>query len=106
MGSLYNLHVCCLRTSSAVQSRGLVASAAVAVAAKSGELEIVQWLRERDCRWDFWVCSDAAQSGHLEILQWAREAGCPWSERTCATAAKAGDWVMLQWARGQGCPWD
>ena len=47
-------------------------------AARSGNLELVQWLRGEGCPWDKWVCSTAVVSGHAEVLRWARKNGCPW----------------------------
>lgn len=53
-------------------------------AARSGKLEILQWLRLKDptiekvpCIWDKWVCYDAATSGNLNILRWALDNGAP-----------------------------
>lgn len=38
------------------------------LAAKGGHLEILKWLRERECYWDQDTCSGAAEGGHLETL--------------------------------------
>ena len=46
-------------------------------AAENGHLEVLRWLRENGCPWDFTTCSSAAKNGHLEVLQWACENGCP-----------------------------
>ena len=75
-------------------------------AAKGGQLEVLEWLRENECPWDKNTCEEAAYSGHLEVLQWARENGCPWKEDTCWSAAQGGQLEALQWARENGCPWD
>ena len=53
-----------------------------------------------------WLCMFAARSGQLEVLQWARANGCPWDRWTCTAAAKGGHLEVLQWARANGCPWD
>ena len=47
-------------------------------AAKSGNLELVRWLRAEGCPWDKWTCHYALINGHVEILRWARENGCEW----------------------------
>ena len=47
-------------------------------AARSGQLEVLQWLRANDCPWDKYTCAHAAGGGHLEVLQWLRANDCPW----------------------------
>ena len=47
-------------------------------AARSGNLELVQWLRGEGCPWDWKTCWYAIDKGHVEVLRWARENGCPW----------------------------
>eukprot|EP00588_Corethron_pennatum_P021572 CAMPEP_0194322656 /NCGR_PEP_ID=MMETSP0171-20130528/22196_1 /TAXON_ID=218684 /ORGANISM="Corethron pennatum, Strain L29A3" /LENGTH=69 /DNA_ID=CAMNT_0039081007 /DNA_START=489 /DNA_END=695 /DNA_ORIENTATION=+ len=32
----------------------------------------------------------AARRGNLKLLQWLREEGCPWNQWTCAMAAEKG----------------
>jgi hypothetical protein len=80
------------------QQRRLCASAA-----HSGQLEALQWLRQRGCAWDACTCSAAARGGHLAVLQWARANGCAWDAGTCTEAARGGHLAVLQWARANGC---
>ena len=79
-------------------------------AAKCGNLEVLQWLRSEDCRWDDRVCIEASGGGHLHILHWARSQTppCPWDALACAYAAQNGHLDVLQWLRSQTppCPWD
>ena len=77
-----------------------------AAAARNGDLEELQALREAKFPWDNWTCGFAAASGHLEVLQWAHENGCPWDEKTCGCAAGLGQLEVLKWVRANGCPWD
>jgi len=74
-------------------------------AAKYGQLDALQWLRQNHCQWDRTTCEAAASNGHLSVLQWARENGCEWDSRTCAAAARNGHLSVLQWARENGCVW-
>ena len=74
-------------------------------AARSGQLEVLQWARESNCPWDYMTCAYAAKGGHLEMLKWARENGCPWNSLTCEGAAEGGHLDVLKWARENGCPW-
>lgn len=49
-------------------------------AAKYGQLNVLQWLREKGCPWSRLNCDDAASGGHLSCPQWLREKGCPWDQ--------------------------
>ena len=51
-------------------------------AAKSANLELVEWLRVNGCPWDKWTCYYAVESGRVEVLRWAREHGCEWDAAT------------------------
>ena len=75
-------------------------------AAKTGQLEVVKWLRANGWPWNTTTCSWVEEGGHLEVLQWARANGCPWNEWRCSSAAQGGHLEVLQWARANGCPWD
>ena len=59
-------------------------------AAKSGNLELVRWLRAEGCPWDKWTCHYAIGHYHMEILRWARENGCPWDAEDRDLAAELG----------------
>ena len=75
-------------------------------AAAGGHLAVLQWAREHGCAWDGVVCEAAAGGGHLAVLQWARAHGCAWGQGTCLTAAAYGRLAVLQWAVSHGCPWE
>ena len=85
----------------AQQQRQMCASAA-----RGGQLQALQWLRDHGCDWDAWTCSSAAHGGHLAVLQWARANGCFWNKLTCSFAARNGHLAVLQWARANGCDWN
>jgi len=74
--------------------------------AAGGHLEVLQWVREQGCHWNWETCAIAALYGHLEVLKWAREHHCPWNRLTCAHAAGAGHLQVLRWALEHGCPRD
>ena len=78
----------------------------LAYAAREGRLNVLRWLRVRNCPWDEDTCTGAAKGGHLEILKWLQSEGCPWDEDTCAGAAEGGHLDILRWLRSEGCPWD
>ena len=86
--------------------------------ARNGNVELLKFLHEERCPWDFWTCSYAAKNGHLECLKYAHENRCPWGplgnwnmntcsyEDTCYNAAKNGHLECLKYARENGCSWD
>ena len=57
-------------------------------AARSGNLELVQWLRGEGCPWDEDTCYWAILYSRVEVLRWVRENGCPW---TAYTLERAGE---------------
>ena len=88
-------------------------------AAKGGQLEVLEWLRENECPWDrrrarrrrlaatSRCCSGRARTTargtrrrarRRRMLQWARENGCPWNEKTCTSRCCSG--------RAPTRPWD
>ena len=56
-------------------------------AARSGNLELVKWLRANGCPWDANACHVAVRRGHVRVLRWARENGCKWTAATRDRAA-------------------
>jgi len=76
--------------------------------AARGDLELLQYLRDRGCPWTAGTCAAAAGAGHMHVLRWARATGCAWNNRATAAAAEGGHREVLQWLRAQDppCPWD
>jgi hypothetical protein len=75
------------------------------MAARHGQLYVLQYLRVKGCPWDASTCSEAMKWGHAHIVRWARTNGCPWDKWTCTYAAMQGDLATLQWARANRCRW-
>jgi hypothetical protein len=50
------------------------------------------------------VCANAAENGNLEMLQWLRERGCPWNNYVCRSASELCHEEMLQWIHENGRP--
>ena len=74
-----------------------------ALAAYTGNLEMLKWLRDNECPWSASTCTFAAQNGNLEVLQWARGQNCPWDEHTYKSAIKNGHTNVAEWAHVNGC---
>tara|TARA_B110000459_G_scaffold40324_1_gene43613 strand:- start:565 stop:1248 length:684 start_codon:yes stop_codon:yes gene_type:complete len=76
-------------------------------AARSGHLEVLQWLHANGCPWNKWTCAAAVAYGHVKVLQWASGNECPCDEaETVFRAAFNGHLNILIWACVKGCPWD
>lgn len=46
-------------------------------AVKSGNLEMVKWLRDNDCPWNISACQIAYEENIIEILEWLIRNNCP-----------------------------
>jgi hypothetical protein len=83
-------------------------SDAAVAAAKTGHMEVLQWLHTRGFPWNEHVCGAAAHGGHLDVLQWLCAMGCPWGADTCKQAANGGHVNVLEWLYEQeearNCP--
>jgi hypothetical protein len=75
-------------------------------AVKSGNVNMIEWLREQGCVVGSAACAEAAGAGLVHMLHHLKANGCEWDEDTCAGAAKASRLPVLKMLREQGCPWD
>eukprot|EP01036_Dinobryon_divergens_P039719 gene39719-52413_t len=85
----------------------------MSLVARNGNLEMLRWLKERECPKDLDSFSNAARGCHVEVLDWLQESyGWPeesyggWPDSTCDAIASTGRLDILQWALDKGCPWD
>ncbi|CAE8634860.1 unnamed protein product [Polarella glacialis] len=70
-----------------------------ALAAKAGDLPLLQELRQKGHPWNEEVCRAAAWTGHLHVLEWALLSRCPWSWTVVIDAATRGKHEgVVQWA--------
>ena len=46
----------------------------------------------------------AASSGRLEVLKYLRQEGCPWDAMTIVSAHGCDQLEVADWAKEQGCP--
>jgi hypothetical protein len=78
------------------------------VAASSGSIEIVEWLRQQGgIRFDAAAAmASAAGAGQTAMCEHLRSIGCDWNSKACSTAAVHGHLETLRWLREHGCPWD
>ena len=76
-------------------------------AARSGNLELLRWLRvEKKFVWNTWTIENAASCGHLHIVKYCMEHKCPTNILACAFAARNGHLDILKYLHENGAPWD
>jgi hypothetical protein len=71
--------------------------------AKSGSVQVMQFLHEQSVPFDETTMSSAAAEGHLPVCMLLRSVKCPRNEECCYEAALHGRTEMLQWLFKQGC---
>lgn len=77
----------------------------MAVAARHGHLEAVQYAFEQKEAWISTVaCEWAAERGHLNCLKFLHEQGCPWNSQTLKKARARGHMECYYYAKDHGCP--
>jgi hypothetical protein len=76
-------------------------------AAKSGSIEVVEWLRQQqDIEIVVGVLIWAAAAGQTAMCAYLHSAGFDWDTDACNEAALHGHLDTLRWLREHGCPWD
>lgn len=65
-----------------------------------GHLSILQWMKEKGLfnNTTTKLCCVAARSGRLDILEWLLKNGCTWDKRTCDYASEKGHVNFLDYA--------
>ena len=83
------------------------------VTARSGQLEVLKWLRAKSLwwphrveGWHFHAFAGAAEGGNIEIIKWVLASGQQWDAAVCRSAALFGQLEVLKWLHTNGCPWD
>jgi hypothetical protein len=84
-----------------VDSDDLIREQMCATAARTGDIDLLMWLRANGCPWGLYMCESAAESGHLDVLRWLVENGCPFFN-ACDSAAGAGHLEVLMWLVDNG----
>lgn len=63
----------------------------IAYAADNGNREILEWLIEINCPWNFWTTSSLASNGNLELLELCLEKGCEINENAVIDSILSGN---------------
>ena len=67
------------------------------LAALSGHLDVIKWLKYNGFEWDSDTCSSASLGGNIDVLVFALENGCPWSNSIITNAALRGHLCIIEW---------
>eukprot|EP00953_Heterococcus_sp_UTEX-ZZ885_P009330 5509-Heterococcus_DN1.PRE.2 len=74
-------------------------------AARSGSVELVDWLRQQQgIVMDARAMSAAASRGLTAMCAYLRSISCEWPDQTCDSTATHGHLDTLRWLRTNGCP--
>ena len=73
-------------------------------AASAGQIDALEWARDRGMHGGAESCMFAATYGRLQVLQWLREDGATWDSRVISCAEEGGYNYVVEWARENGCP--
>ena len=89
-----------------LQSLGFkIARSKFRAATRKGNLDIMKWLKSKDCPWDDRVFTISSRNRNFCIMKWLKENGCPWNEFTFAAAAWSGNLANMKWLKKNDCPW-
>jgi len=76
-------------------------------AAAGGKVAVLQWMK--DLGYNCWTSTTlrvAVREGHVEVLEWLRENGCPVSQDPYWEAAEMRHLEVLKWLKANGIQWD
>jgi len=74
---------------------------AISIALKHGYKDVIIWACNKMVPLCPEYCDMAAISGDLDLLVWIREIGCPWNENVIYSTCKGGNILMLEYIRKQ-----
>lgn len=68
-------------------------------------LEVLEWLYESGCPFDYWVYRYAIEYADLPILIWLREKNIPWDKSVCESAVEHDKFDILKHLLEGECPY-
>eukprot|EP00953_Heterococcus_sp_UTEX-ZZ885_P002106 1644-Heterococcus_DN1.PRE.5 len=72
------------------QQGGMFSEDVMRAAAHAGDVHLCRYLYDEQCPWDTTACENAAHGGHVDTLRWLHEQDCPWDPYTVRSAAAVG----------------
>jgi hypothetical protein len=67
------------------------------IAANTGHLAILQYLREIGLYWDKYVWNSPIQSGNMRMMEWCAANGALYDQESYAMACRIGDKRIMRW---------
>jgi len=75
------------------------------IAARHGNLAVLQWLKEHEYQWNRWICTTAAENGHLDVLKYLHENHMTLYPMLSYSAALNGHLDIVKYLHENGCDW-
>jgi hypothetical protein len=76
------------------------------LAARSGNVEMLQWLKGQGFEFNYFTFIAAASAGQLQVCEYLHTEGCEWNDFVTSGAATEGHTSVLTWLVEHGCPYD
>jgi hypothetical protein len=103
--NLYDKHICNIAAregnlellQDAIANGCIINSNTCSAAVNSGRLDILIYLKNKNCEWDIFTCKEAAKGGYLDILEWSINNGCDHDNSICSHAAEHGHINIVNW---------
>lgn len=73
-------------------------------AVRANNMKLLEWLHEKNCKWDNQSCYIAAGEGNFDILKWLVNNKCPMCGFTYNYAIDNGHVEIAEWLKSIGCP--
>jgi hypothetical protein len=73
--------------------------------ARSGQIEVLQWLKEQGLLFTADTMNSAALHGQGLTCAYLHAEGCPWDALTIRAAVYKNHWNTVRWLHEHGCPW-
>jgi hypothetical protein len=74
-------------------------------AARSGNVKLLEWLRQRRVVFDSHTASEAADAGKIDVLRYLRSVDCEMDEMSCDAAAYNRHLDVLKYLKSIDCYW-
>jgi hypothetical protein len=66
-------------------------------------LDIIQWLKDNNCRFSSQTFTSAIKIGNLKVMQWLLKNGCKFDSLSFTEAIKNGNLENMKWLKNNGC---
>lgn len=78
----------------------------ISEAVRYGHTEIVKWMFNEGCPFDYRTFREAAGNGDIDMMAWLKENNCPFNNDASVFASAYSKLDSLKWLHSNGFPWD